>query len=79
MKNPLKILGIMLGLFLPGDGDTSYIGVILDGDAAYASYYTSPINHDYAWILGMFSPSAVRMAKIDLKALEALADQTTAI
>jgi hypothetical protein len=63
---------------LPSDGDTSYEGVILDGDTAYISYYTSPINHDYAWILGMLSPSQVRMAKVDLKALEALADQTPA-
>jgi len=28
--------------------------------------------------LGMFSPTSVRMAKIDLKAMEALADQTEA-
>ena len=63
---------------LPSDGDTSYVGLVIVGDTAYASYYTSPIAHDYAWILGMLSPSQVRMAKIDLKALEALADQTPA-
>jgi len=63
---------------LPSDGDTSYEGVILDGDTAYISYYTSPITHDFAWILGMLSPSQVRMAKIDLKAMLALADQTQA-
>jgi hypothetical protein len=50
----------------------------MDGDTAYVSYYTSPIDHDYSWILGMISPSAVRMAQVDLKALEALADQTPA-
>ncbi len=60
---------------LPSDGDTSYVGLVLDGDTAYASYYTSPIDHDYAWILGMLSPSAVRMAKIDLNAMEALANE----
>jgi len=63
---------------LPSNGDTSYVGLVIDGDYAYASYYTSPLNHDYGWILGMFSPTSVRMAKIDLKAMEALADQTEA-
>jgi len=61
---------------LPSDGDTSYVGFVMDGDTAYASYYTSPVNHDYAWILGMLSPSSVRMAKIDLKAMETVADRT---
>ena len=51
---------------------------VIDDDYAYASYYTSPINHDYGWILGMFSPTSVRMAKIDLKAMKTLADQTEA-
>ena len=63
---------------LPSDGDTSYVGLVMAGDYAYASYYTSPINHDYGWILGMFSPTSVRMAKIDLHAMEALADQIEA-
>ena len=63
---------------LPSAGDTSYEGVLLDGDTAYISYYTSPIDHDYAWLLGMFSPSAVRMAKVDLSAMEELATQTEA-
>ena len=61
---------------LPSGGDTSYEGVILDGDMAYISYYTSPIKKDYPWILGMFSPSQVRMAKVDLKAMEELANRT---
>lgn len=63
---------------LPSDGDTSYVGLVIDGDYAYASYYTSPIHHDYGWLLGMFSPTSVRMAKIDMKAMQALADQTDA-
>jgi hypothetical protein len=63
---------------LPSDGDTSYEGLVIAGDTAYISYYTSPIKHDYAWILGMLSPSQVRMAVVDLKALEALANQTQA-
>ncbi len=60
---------------LPSAGDTAYEGLVLDGDTAYICYYTSPVNHDYAWILGMLSPSHVRMAVLDLKAL---ADQTQA-
>ena len=63
---------------LPSDGDTSYSGLVLYGDTAYISYYTSPISHDYAWILGMLTPSQVRMAKVDLRILEELADQTSA-
>jgi hypothetical protein len=50
-------------------------GVVIAGDTAYISYYTSPIDRDYSWILGMLTPSAVRMAKVDLLALEALANQ----
>jgi len=63
---------------LPSEGDTSYVGLVMDGDSAYASYYTSPLNHDYAWIMGMFLPTEVRIAKIDLKAMETLADSTPA-
>ncbi len=63
---------------LPSNGDTSYVGLALEGDSAYLTYYTSPINHDFAWLMGMLSPSEIRMAKVDLKALEALADQVEA-
>jgi hypothetical protein len=59
---------------LPSAGDTSYVGLIIDGDYAYVSYYTSPIEKDYAWIMGMFLPTSVRMAKIDLQAMEVEAD-----
>ena len=63
---------------LPSNGDTSYVGLIMDGNYAYASYYTSPVNHDYGWIMGMILPTSVRMAKIDLDAMAALADQIEA-
>ncbi len=63
---------------LPSAGDTAYEGLVVVGDKAYISYYTSPINHDYAWFLGMISPSQVRMAEVDLPALQALADHTQA-
>jgi len=58
---------------LPSAGDTSYAGIARRGDELYASYYTSPIDKDYTWILGMFRPSHIRMARIDLPALERLA------
>ncbi len=60
---------------LPSSGDTSYVGLVIDGDIAYLTYYTSPVSYDYAWIMGMFLPSEIRMAKVDLSALESLANQ----
>jgi hypothetical protein len=58
---------------LPSAGDTSYAGVVVRGDEAYVSYYTSSIKRDYPWIIGMLSKSDIMIAKIDLKKLEALA------
>ena len=58
---------------LPSSGDTSYAGVVMQGDELYASYYTSPPEHDITWVMGMFRPSHIRMARIDLPALERLA------
>jgi hypothetical protein len=63
---------------LPSAGDTSYVGLIREGDTVYASYYTSRVDRDYAWLLGMLSPSTVKMAKIDLQAMETLADSVAA-
>jgi hypothetical protein len=58
---------------LPSAGDTSYAGIVMQGDELIASYYTSPPDRDVTWILGMFRPSNIRMARIDLPALERLA------
>ncbi len=58
---------------VPSAGDTSYAGIVVRGDELYASYYTSPLDRDYTWILGMLRPSNIRMARIDLPALEKLA------
>jgi hypothetical protein len=63
---------------LPSDGDTSYSGVVIRGDEAYISYYTSSIKHDYPWIIGMLSKSDIMMAKVDLTKLEALAIEKSA-
>ncbi len=58
---------------VPSAGDTSYAGIVIRGDELIASYYTSPPERDYTWILGMFRPSNIRVARIDLPALERLA------
>ncbi len=58
---------------LPSAGDTSYAGAVVRGDTLYVSYYTSDIRRDYPWILGMVAPSDIRIARISLPALEALA------
>jgi hypothetical protein len=50
----------------PSAGDTSYAGVVVKDDVLYASYYTSEIHRDYAWFLGMFLPSEIRMARVAL-------------
>lgn len=57
---------------LPSAGDTSYAGVVLRDNAAYISYYTSPIDRDYPWLLGMLSPSEIRIARVPLAFLPAL-------
>ena len=59
---------------LPSAGDTSYSGVVRRGDYMYVSYYSNDVKRDYPWILGMVSPSAIRMARINLPSLEALGE-----
>jgi hypothetical protein len=63
---------------LPSAGDTSYAGVVLRDGFAYVDYYTSAIHRDYPWLLGMFLPTDIRMARVPLRALVALADQKRA-
>ena len=58
---------------LPSAGDTSYAGIVMQGDDLYASYYTSDIEWDPPWILGMFESSAIKMARISLSKMEELA------
>jgi hypothetical protein len=59
---------------LPSAGDTSYAGAVLREGALWIDYYTSRIDRDYPWLLGMFRPTAIRMARIDPAALEALSN-----
>jgi len=58
---------------LPSAGDTSYAGVVTRGNDLYICYYTSAIERDYPWLLGMVFPSSIRMARVHLPSLEKLA------
>lgn len=60
---------------LPSAGDTTYAGVVLRDGVAYIDYYTSAIDRDYPWFLGMFLPTDIRMARVSLDSLVALADE----
>lgn len=59
---------------LPSAGDTSYAGVVVRDGAVFTEYYTSRIDRDYPWLLGMFLPTDLRMARIPVEALLALSD-----
>jgi hypothetical protein len=59
---------------LPSAGDTSYAGVVLRDGSLWTEYYTSRIDRDYPWLLGMFLPTDLRMARIPLEALLAVSD-----
>jgi len=67
------------GLFylsdLPSSGDTAYAGAVVREDVLYACYYTSDIRRDPVWIIGMLDPSSIRMARIPLPAVEAVASE----
>ena len=61
---------------LPSAGDTSYAGVVLQDGALFTDYYTSRVDRDYAWLLGMVLPTEIRMARVPLAALHrAVLDQ----
>lgn len=59
---------------LPSAGDTSYAGVALAGGALFTDYYTSRTDRDPPWLLGMVLRSDIRLARIPLDALHAIAD-----
>ena len=63
---------------LPSAGDTSYAGLVQRGDDLYVDYYTSDINRDWFWLMGMVSPPEIRMARVNLPALEKLAQAKAA-
>jgi hypothetical protein len=63
---------------LPSSSDTSYAGVVERDGALYVDYYTSRIDRDWPWLIGMALRTDIRMARIPIEALEALAsDRST--
>ena len=56
---------------LPSAGDTSYAGVVLRDGELWTEYYTSRIDRDYPWLIGMFLPTDLWMARLPLAALAA--------
>ena len=67
--------GLVLLSDLPSSGDTAYGGSVMLGDDLYACYYSSDITKDWPWVIGMMSPSNIKMVKLSLARLEALADK----
>jgi hypothetical protein len=63
---------------LPSAGDTSYAGAVLRDGSLWLDWYTSRIDRDYPWLLGMLLRSDVRMARVPLAALHAAADRSAA-
>jgi hypothetical protein len=61
---------------LPSAGDTSYAGAVLRDGVLFTEYYTSRIDRDHPWLLGMFLPTDLRMARIPLDALVSLSERT---
>jgi hypothetical protein len=74
----VKPEGLIYLTDLPSAGDTSYAGLVQRGDDLYVDYYTSDINRDWFWLMGMVSPSEIRMARVNLPALEKLAQAKAA-
>ncbi len=54
---------------LPSDGDTSYLGVVIEEDRLYASFYSNDQTRDYAWFLGMLLPSDIYMVNLSIIAI----------
>jgi hypothetical protein len=61
---------------LPSAGDTSYAGVVVHEGSVWIDYYSSRIDRDPPWLLGMFLPANIRMARIPVASLEALSAAT---
>jgi len=53
---------------LPSAGDTAYAGVVRREGRLLACYYTSPVDRDHPWLLGMLLPTEIRMAELRLGA-----------
>ncbi len=63
---------------VPSAGDTSYAGVVLREGELVFSYYTSDVRRDWPWLIGMFRRSEIRIGRLPLARLEALAKEHSA-
>lgn len=64
---------------LPSAGDTAYAGVVLRAGRLFVSYYSSSLKRDYPWLLGMFCPTSIQLASLDLAGLEQLYTSRSAL
>jgi hypothetical protein len=51
---------------LPSCGDTSYPGVVEKDGYIYISYYTNDETKDYPWLMGMYSHTYIKIAKVKI-------------
>lgn len=51
---------------LPSCGDTSYPGIVEKDGYLYISYYTNDEKKDYPWLLGMYSHTYIKIAKVKI-------------
>jgi len=49
---------------LPSCGDTSYPGIVKKDGYIYISYYTNDETKDYPWLMGMYSHTYIKIAKL---------------
>lgn len=52
---------------LPSCGDTSYPGIVENDGYLYISYYTNDESKDYPWLLGMYSDTYIKIAKVKIQ------------
>lgn len=57
---------------LPSAGDTSYPGAAVVENNLLISYYTNDPGRDLPWLIGMFIPTKIQMAMIELSTLPIL-------
>jgi hypothetical protein len=52
---------------LPSCGDTSYPGIVEKNGFLYIAYYTNDESKDYPWLLGMYSDTYIKIAKVKIQ------------
>ena len=51
---------------LPSCGDTSYPGIVEKDGFLFISYYTNDVNKDYPWLMGMYSNTHIKIARVKI-------------